>query len=389
MTRLLALLAVLLLPACVSAPPADGPPRIVKIATQSPLTGEQAPQGEAIMLGARVALDDYRAALRARGFAVELVAVDDKADLDVAVAGAHRLVADPAILGVVGPLNSDVALSVAPVFAAATLAMISPSSTHAALTGVDHANVFRVCGRDDVQGDLGARFARDSLGAASVWIAHDGSTYGRDVTRFFEAGVRRRGVRVLGYDGVGDDISPALVAAIKAAAPDVVYFGGYDERAAALFKALRAAGVGAAFLGSDGLDSSDLARRAGDAVVDLYYTSVAGPVAVHPQAKAFAWAFKRRFGKKPEPFAAQAYDATAVLLEAVAAAARTGEVTRARVVQALRATRYLGYTGIVTFDAHGDLRQALYLVMKVGSADPDDWDDNRELKRVAIPPPPR
>lgn len=378
----LALLAAVVFTACASAP--SGPPRVIRIATQSPLTGEQAAQGEAIMLGARVAIDDYRSTLRAKGLAVELAPVDDKADVETGVSGAYRIAADATIVGVVGPLNSDVALSVAPVFRAASLAMITPSSTHVALTGVGHGNVFRVCGRDDAQGDLGARFAHESLGAKSVWIANDGSTYGRDVSRFFETGAKQRGMRVLGLDSIGDDVSPALVDAIKTATPDVVYFGCYDDRAAGLFKALRAAGVSAAFLGSDGVDSSDLARRAGDAVVDLYYTSVAGPVAVHPQAKGFAWDYKRRFGKKPEPFAAQAYDATAVLLEAIVAAE---PLTREAVVKALGATRYIGYSGIITFDAHGDLRRALYLVMKVGSADPDEWDDNRELKRLAIPPP--
>jgi hypothetical protein len=58
-------------------------------------------------------------------------------------------------------------------------------------------------------------------------------------------------------------------------------------------------------------------------------------------------------------------------------------------VAALRDTRHLGYSGPIVFDEHGDLRRALYLVMQVSAREPDDWDDNRELKRLGISPPPR
>jgi hypothetical protein len=56
-------------------------------------------------------------------------------------------------------------------------------------------------------------------------------------------------------------------------------------------------------------------------------------------------------------------------------------------VAALHSTRYMGLTGPIAFDEHGDLRRALYLVMKVTVDDPDDWDDNRELKRLGLVPP--
>ena len=152
----------------------------------------------------------------------------------------------------------------------------------------------------------------------------------------------------------------------------------------------RRAGVRAKFVGSDGIDSSSLLQGTGEAAVGAYYTSVAGAVAVHPQARGFTHVYRKTFDRYPEPFAAQAYDAAAVVLEAIARAARRpGGVSRATVTAALRETRYLGYSGPISFDERGDLRRALYLVMKVSAREPDDWDDNRELKRIGIPPPPR
>jgi branched-chain amino acid transport system substrate-binding protein len=167
----------------------------------------------------------------------------------------------------------------------------------------------------------------------------------------------------------------------------VLYFGGNWDVAGLVFKAAREAGVAARFVGSDGIDSSELARIAGEAAAGAYYTSVGGSLAVHPQARAFAYEYRKRFGKYPEPFTAQAYDAAAVVLEAIATAASKGELSRATVTAALRRVRYLGYSGYVAFNELGDLRRALYLVMRVHSGDPERWDENRELKRLGLVPP--
>jgi len=52
-------------------------------------------------------------------------------------------------------------------------------------------------------------------------------------------------------------------------------------------------------MGPDGLDSADLAKIGGDAIVNMYYTTVAGPVSYYPDAAKFAQDYKARFGKDP------------------------------------------------------------------------------------------
>ena len=343
------------------------------------------------MLAVRLAVDELGGALEKYGLAVEVANYDDRASVEQAVGDARSIVADADIVAVVGPLTSDVALKVAPIYRDAGLPMISPSSTHPDLTNRGMPNVFRVCGRDDVQADLAARFIRQSLRARTVHVVHDGTTYGRGNAEFFRAAAQRRELAVVGFDGADAPTdTPKVAAAVAAAAPDALYFGGSSDVGGPLFMEARRAGVRAKFVGSDGIDSSSLLQGTGEAAVGAYYTSVAGAVAVHPQARGFTHVYRKTFDRYPEPFAAQAYDAAAVVLEAIARAARRpGGVSRATVTAALRETRYLGYSGPISFDERGDLRRALYLVMKVSAREPDDWDDNRELKRIGIPPPPR
>ena len=311
----------------------------VKIATQSPLSGGQAALGEGIKLGTQLAVEKFKGNLEKAGWKVELVPFDDQAKPDVGVANAKNIIADKDILGVIGHLNSGVAIPSSEVYKEVNLTMISPANTNPTVTDRGYPNIYRVCGRDDVQGVVGSEFAHSALKSKTAYVIHDKTTYGQGVAEFFKADAEKKGIK-------------------------------------------------AKFLGPDGLDSSDLTKIAGKTVVGMHYTSVAGPVSVYPQAKQFADEYKKKFGKNPEPFAAQAYDATAILLKAIEASAKGGKApTRDSVTAAVRDVKHTGITGSVEFDAKGDPKKALYFVLQVASDNPEKWGDNKEVKRLTIAAP--
>ncbi len=361
----------------------------VKIATQSPLSGGQAALGEGIKLGTQLAIEQYKGDLEKMGFKVVLVPYDDQAKPDVGVSNAKNIVADKQILGVIGHLNSGVAIPSSEVYKDENLAMISPANTNPTVTDRGYKNVNRVCGRDDVQGVVGSEFALDTLKAKTVYIIHDKTTYGQGVAEFFKADAAKKGAKIVGFEGTEEKSNfDPLITPIRAKNPDLIYFGGLYEQAAPFFKQAREKGVKSKFLGPDGLDSSDLTKIAGKAVVGMYYTTVAGPVTVYPQAKQFADRYKKSFGKNPEPFAAQAYDATAILLKAIEAAAKGGTLpSREAVSAAVRTVKYTGVTGTIELNARGDPKKATYFVIQVASDDPQKWGDNKEVKRLVIAPP--
>jgi branched-chain amino acid transport system substrate-binding protein len=361
----------------------------IKIATQSPLSGGQAALGEGIKLGTQLAIEKFKGPLEKAGFKVELVPFDDQAKPDVGVANAKNVIADKDIMVVIGHLNSGVAIPSSEVYKEQNLAMISPANTNPTVTDRGYPNIFRVCGRDDVQGVVGSEFAHGTLKAKSVYIIHDKTTYGQGVAEFFKADAEKKGIKVLGFEGTEEKSNfDPIITPLKAKNPDLVYFGGIYEQAAPFFKQAREKGVKSKFMGPDGMDSSDLTKIAGKTVVGMHYTSVAGPVSVYPQAKQFAEEYKKKFGKNPEPFAAQAYDSTAIAIKALEAVTKGGKApTRDAVTAAIRDVRYTGITGAVEFDAKGDPKKALYFVLQVASDDPQKWGDNKEVKRLTIAAP--
>ena len=361
----------------------------IKIASQSPLSGGQAALGEGIKLGVQLAVEKYKGNLEKAGYQVQFVPYDDQAKPDVGVANAKNIVADPQIMGVIGHLNSGVAIPSSEVYKDVMLTMISPANTNPTVTDRGYKNVFRVCGRDDVQGVVGSEFAFNTLTSKSVYIVHDKTTYGQGVADFFKADAQKKGMKILGYEGTEEKSNfDPIVTPIKPRNPDLIYYGGIYEGGAPFFKAAREKGIKSIFLGPDGLDSSDVAKIAGKATVGMYYTSVAGPVTVYPKAKAFAEEFKAKFGKNPEPFSAQAYDATAILIKGIEAVVAGGKApTREAVAEAVHKVKHEGVTGTIEFDSKGDPKEALYFVLQVVSDDPAKWGDNKEVKRLVIAAP--
>ncbi|PYO57427.1 MAG: branched chain amino acid ABC transporter substrate-binding protein [Candidatus Rokuibacteriota bacterium] len=362
----------------------------IKIATQSPLSGGQAALGEGIKLGAQLAVEKFKGNLEKMGYKVDLVPFDDQAkpDVDVGVANAKNIIADKEIMAVIGHLNSGVAIPSSEVYKEVGVVMISPANTNPVVTDRGYPNVNRVCGRDDVQGVVGAEFAHGTLKVKSVYIIHDKTQYGQSIAEFFKADSEKKGIKVLGFEGTEEKSNfDPIITPIKAKNPDVIYFGGIYDQAAPFFKQAREKGVKSKFLGPDGMDSSDLTKIAGKAVVGMHYTSAAGPASALPKAKAFVDDFKKKFGKNPEPYAAEAYDAAHIALLAIEQAAKGGKVSREDVSAAVRKAKLSGITGDIGFDAKGDRQKAAYFVLLVASDDPQKWGDNKIVKQLTIAAP--
>src|SRR5882672_2608453 len=211
----------------------------IKIAVQAPLSGEQAALGEHIKLGAQLAVEEASKAFKALGYDLQLVPQDDQAKPEVGVANARNMVADPDVLVIVGHFNSGVALPSSAVYKAAMLTMISPANTATEITDRGYPNVNRVCGRDDVQGPVGARFAAQELKAKSVYVIHDKTAYGQGVADSFRNEAKKLGMNVLGFDGTEEraNFSPMIIP-LKAKKPDLVYFGGIYHQGGLLLKQL-------------------------------------------------------------------------------------------------------------------------------------------------------
>jgi branched-chain amino acid transport system substrate-binding protein len=368
--------------------------QVIKIATQSPLSGGMSAVGTDIKNGAQLAVEQLSGPLAKLGFKVELAPFDDQGNPDTGVANAKSIVADPAILAIIGHYNSGVQIPSSEEYHAANLANISPANTNPKVTERGYAEVYRICGRDDVQGAVGAQYAK-AKGMKSAYVLHDKTAYGQGIAEYFKREAEKLGVKVLGFSGTEEKANfDSILTPILAGKPQVIYFGGMFDQSSVLFKQARQKGYKGMFLSDDGFDSSDAVKIGGDVLLQgagTYYSTVSGPASVYPGTAKFVTDFKAKFGAEPQPFAAQAYDCAAIALKAIEnAAVKAGKKlpARAAVTAEVRALKnYKGITGTMTFNAKGDLTLAKYFIIQVVSSDPDKWSSNKIDKTLDIAPP--
>jgi branched-chain amino acid transport system substrate-binding protein len=223
-----------------------------------------------------------------------------------------------------------------------------------------------VCGRDDQQAVTAADFLLGPLRARRIAVVHDRTDYGRALAdtllRILERRAARRIVTVE-MIAQGDKDFAALVARLKAAEPDAVYFGGIFREAGHLVRQMRQAGLTAAFVSDDGVLDPEFVRLAGEeAVKGAYLTFAQDPLRLR-SARDVIQRFEAQYGPIG-PYVLHTYDAVSVLLHGFRAAkprANTPEELR-KVIRAIHAASFEGTLGTLRWDKSGDLVASPYVM---------------------------
>jgi branched-chain amino acid transport system substrate-binding protein len=362
---------------------------IIKIATASPLSGEQTPLGEGLKFSAQLAVKQLSQPLSDMGFKVKVVPFDDQGRGDIATQIAKTIVADPDVLVVIGHMNSDAALSASDIYKSADLPMITPSATNPKLTTRGYANVDRIGSRDDMQGQAAAHFAVDQLIVKKIYVIHDKTTFGQGTAQSFSDEARRTGASISGLVGTEEQSNfDSLLDGMKSVNLDSVFFTGGQAQGSVLLRRMRDMRIMVPFIATERIDNAEFPRLAGEASEGIFFETALASPSVFPDAAQFMKDYRSEFNKDVPVFAAQAYDATAIALRALTTLAKNGKPTRKGLAQAVRATKdYRGITGTFSFNSNGDPTLAKYFFVKVTSADPRRWEDNPIFKIVELAPP--
>lgn len=348
----------------------------IKIGAAGPFTGSLSKIGQDSLNAIKMAVDEFNASGKLKGVKVEVVVADDGAEPAKATVAAEKLAADKSLVGVIGPMNSGAVNAALPVYEKAGLVIISQSATNPALTEGGYRVMHRVCPRDDQQGPAAAHFIVEQIKAKKVFIIDDKSTYGQGLAEQVAGALPKLGLTNVTRGQVAADdkeFSPIL-GRVKASGADLVFLAIPDPAQGAMIaKQMRAAGITAGIMGGDGLYERDqFAKAGGPALEGAYVTSITPALKDVPAAKDFVTRFEAKYGGM-SIFAGQSYEATNILLKAIAdaAAAHGGKVSRADVLAGVHATK--GYVGIlgapIGFDDRGDLAGGSIFIFQVKGGD--------------------
>ena len=352
--------AVLLAGGCgKQAQPAAGGDgaEVVRIGQASPLTGPIAHLGKDVEQGARLAIDDINAAgveIGGKKIRFELVSEDDQGDPKMGAQVAQRLV-DAGVVGVVGHLNSGTTMPASRLYADAGLPQLSPSATNPDFTRQGFKTTYRLIANDVQQGIALGRFAVDVLKARTVAVVDDRTAYGQGLADEFEKAVRRQGATVVKREFTTSNATDfgAILTSIKAAQPDVVFYGGMDAQAGPMARQMKRLGIHARLLGGDSVQTPEFIRLAGDAADGVYSSACGVPRDRMPGFTDFNTRYKARFNTEVQVYSPYEYDAVHVLVDAMK---RAGSTDPKVFLPEIAKTDYHGVTGRVSFDPQGDIR---------------------------------
>src|SRR5438552_10497668 len=204
----------------------DHAPSVIKIGVAQPLSGSIGAQGQDMLNGAQLAVDEINAgggvrigSARAR---LEIVSADDKADAEAGKVAAQRLV-EADVLVALANLNSGVSIAAAPIYAQANIPQLA-ISTKPSYTQLQLATTLRLVANDDLQSRAIGSFAAQLPGAERFAVIDDATPYGKGLADAVAADVARAGKKVplrLSLDNSRIDFTPQM-AELRDTSSDVI-----------------------------------------------------------------------------------------------------------------------------------------------------------------------
>ncbi|MDT0341821.1 bifunctional serine/threonine-protein kinase/ABC transporter substrate-binding protein [Streptomyces litchfieldiae] len=319
----------------------DAPPRTVKIAYQGPTTG-RASLLNAVLLAVREANDSGESAVSFEVF-------EAHPDSSGSVESAARLAVDePDVLAVVGPVAADGADRAAGVYESGGLTAVTPSVSDMALDVPSFGTLLRGIPNDRQTGVAMAAFL-DGMPVETVTLAKIDSSHGDHIASSAEQAMGDRGIEVPGggWGVVAGDVDWSEVAA-QALERDAVVFAGFSQGGLGLSRDLDHAGFDGVRVASHGVMDEEFAAEA----EGWYVVTPARDLSLTQERTAFAERYRAEFAQEPGRFAAQAYDVTRMIIEAVRGLG--AEAERGRVFDQLTGATHEGVTGVVSFGGDGE-----------------------------------
>jgi branched-chain amino acid transport system substrate-binding protein len=343
---------------------AKGPAVYARIGVISILTGQGSGYGEAITNGFKLAREE----INAKGaVAIELVIEDSSGKQEQALAAAQKLINSARVVAILGPTLSTEMRVVGPEANASGVPIMGTSTTAAGITQIGRY-VFRNSLPESQAIPASVKKAVMKYNIRKVALL-----YGNDDV-FTKSGFdtmkqvaedRKLGIVAIETFQKGQSDYKAQLTKIKVLAPDAVFCSALYEEGAVILSQARKMGIKVPFVGGNGFNSPkviEIAKEAADGLV------VATPWFADkndPKVKSFVARYEKAYRKKPDQFAAQAYDALYIMAEALK---KAGKADRAMLRDALAGIRNLdGVLGRFSFDAERDVvMEPVVLIIKGG-----------------------
>lgn len=238
--------------------------------------------------------------------------------------------------------------------------MVTAASTNPDITTRGYKMIFRTIGLDSLQGPTAGNFIADKIKPKNLAIIHDKQQYGEGIASAVKKTTEGKGINVVMYEGItaGDKDFSSLIAKMKKANVDFVYYGGYHPELGLILRQSAEQGLGAKFMGPEGVGNKDISTIAGQAAEGLYVT-LPPSFDQLPENQGLVDAFKAKGEDPSGAFVMTSYSAVQVMADAMK---KTGGTDTKAIQEAMHSMTFNTPTGSIEFDEKGDLKSFGFVI---------------------------
>jgi branched-chain amino acid transport system substrate-binding protein len=336
----------------LGAEKAKGEPIKAKIGVISIITGQGAAYGEAITNGIKLARDE----VNAKGeVLIDLKIEDSSGKQEQALAAAQKLINSEKVVAIIGPTLSNEMFAAGPEANASGVPIMGTSTTAKGIPQIGKF-VFRNSMPESqaIPASVGHAVKKYNIRKVALLYGNDDAftKSGFDTMKETAGKLKLEIVTIQEFQKGQADYKAQLtkIASLK---PDAVLCSALYNEGGVILAQARKMGLKVPFVGGNGFNSPKVIEIAKEASEGLIVATPWFGEKNDPKVKAFVAKYEKAYGKKPDQFAAQAYDAFYIMTNALKAA---GSADRAKLRDALAATRnFQGVVGNFSFDAERDV----------------------------------
>lgn len=330
----------------------------IKIGVAEALTGGAAQYGISIRNGFRLAVDQINAAGTLGADKITLVIEDEQGKKEEAINAFKKLIFQEKVLMLFGPTLSNSAQAADPIAQAAKVVVFGTSNTADGITSIGDY-VFRnsVTEADVLPVTIATAVRNAKIKKVAVLYGNDDVFTKSGYDNFVKAlDGQKVPVTTTETFAKGDVDFKAQLTKIKATNPDAIVLSALLAEGAPIMVQARQLGINVPFIGGNGMNSVkvfDLAKGASD---DLW---IGSPWSIENRAPAnnsFIIDYTKAYKSAPDQFAAQAFDAMHIAVQAIKSIKLTGDLAKDRSAlrDALPNVKWNGATGAFTFRRAND-----------------------------------
>lgn len=332
--------------------------KTVKIGLAHPITGPSSNDGQMARDGAILALEMAKSKPEYKAYELVSISEDDKSDPKDAAAIANKYAGDSEIFAVIGNYNSSCTLAAAAILTKAGIVQISPGSSSPKITGYSKY-LLRTNPTDKIVGANIVKWARE-MGYKKIAIVYESSDFGKGLQHIYmDSWPGQDGYEIVANEaylpGSTLDLTPILTK-VKQSKAEAVLLGSLYNEASLIAKQSKQIRVDVPFFGDVSQHTNALLELGGKSVEGWRVVGAMDATSKDELTVTFLQTFQKRFGRAPNTFAAQAYDAMNIIL---AGLAKNGPDREKLADYVNTVKNFPGVTGKLTFDK-GDVDKQLF-----------------------------